>query len=592
MPFATMEYASDEKKEKIDYKSTFKLIYSISSEQRKDFVLAFLYLVFSTLFSLFTPILTKYAIDIAIKNNDIKKLFFFMSIYLLNSLLFLAFNYLSAVKLINTGQGLIFKLKNKIYKHLLDLDTDFYSQNPVGKIMARVQSDTSALYELFTETIVSIFKDILTFFAVFFIMYHYNAQLTRILFPIVIVIMLMVRIFIKKSSSIFVYLRKVISEISGFLSERLNFISTIQSFNREKQQEQALYDLNIKKLKTALKGELFTIFFFMTIIILSPISNALIFGYGGVKVLNNTLSIGVLIMFLLYIEKLFEPIFMFSEHISIIQKSFSAGHRLNNLLSMKPKIINYDNPLFLDSFNKEIRFENVHMSYEEKENWILKNISFKVEKGKSIAIVGKTGSGKTTITNLLLRFNDYQKGHIYIDDIELKKINIKSLRKLIGLIQQDIYLFPGTILDNLKLMDKDIDNSRIDYAIKSLQLEYFYKKHSLNKKITEKGNNISQGEKQIIALTRSMVLDQEILAMDEATSNIDPYTERMLTKAVKNIMKHKTLIIIAHRLSTIQSVDKIIFLNNGEIAEIGSHEELMSKKGFYYRYYSLQMGLL
>jgi len=420
------------------------------------------------------------------------------------------------------------------------------------------------------------------FIAIFIIMAFYNWQLTRILFPMVLIIMILVKIFIDKSSGIFIQVRKLIAEISGFISESLNSISAIQSFNRENYINQKLFDLNMKKFKTAVKAETYSIFFFLTILLLDPFSKALILGYGGMQALENKLSIGVLVMFILYLSQLFEPIFRFSEHIGIIQKSFSAGHRINNILKRKIKIINNENSIFLDSFKDSIEFKNLYMKYGNEPNWILKNISFKLEKGKTFAIVGKTGGGKTTITNLLFRFYDYQKGHILIDGIDIKKINIKSIRKLIGLVQQDIYLFPGTIMENLKLMDNNIEDSRIFYAIKILELENFYKKHPLNKIIQEKGSNLSIGEKQLIALTRTMVLDQDILVLDEATSNIDPYTERIITK---------TMIIIAHRLTTIENADKIIFLHNGEIAEMGNHRELIELKGLYYKYYKLQENL-
>lgn len=580
-----------DKKEKIDYKATFSLVYSLSKPYRKQLLTAFFYLIFSTVTSLMIPILAKYAIDKAIRAGNAKYLLLIMSAYLANSLIFLVFNYLSAMKLIKTGQELILGLKKNLYEHLLSLDTDYYAKTPVGKIMARVQSDTSALYELFTQTVVSIFKDVLLFAAIFIIMFYYNASLAKILLPVVIFIVVIVKIFIDKSSSVFVSVRKLIGEISGFLAERLNAVSTVQSFNKAEQEEAALEELNMKKFKAALKSEFYSIIFFMTLIMFDPVSKALIFGYGGAAVIAGSMSLGALVMFILYVGQLFEPIFMFSEHISIIQKSFSAGHRINSLLSIKPKIIDSEKPVYIDSFKNSVKFDGVWMKYSQDSDWVLKNISFEIPKGKTLAVAGKTGGGKTTITNLLLRFNDYQKGEITVDSRDLKKINIKSIRKLIGLVQQDIYLFPGTVAENLKLMDSSVEDSRLDYAIKILELEYFYKKHPLNKKITERGNNLSQGEKQIIALTRSMVLDQEILCLDEATSNIDPYTERMLTRAIKNVMKHKTMLIIAHRLSTIESADKILFLHNGEIAEQGTHEELICLKGHYYKYYSLQSGI-
>jgi len=578
-------------REKIDYRNTLKLVYRLSIPHRKDFLIAFSYLVASTGVTLLTPLLARYTIDLAIKNKDFRLLLLLMIAYLANSVIFLVLNYLSTMKLIKTGQALIVKLKNDLFRHMMELDLHFYAENPVGKLNARVQSDTSTLYELFTETVVSIFKDIIMFVAIFVIMAFYSWDLTRILLPVVLAIMILIKLFIDKSSSTFVNVRKLVSEISGFLAERLNFIATIQSFNREKYTDGKLYELNLNKLNTWMKAETYAIFFFLTILLFDPMSKALVFGYGGVKVLDKELSIGIMVMFILYLSQLFEPIFRFSEHISIIQRSFSAGHRINNILNRKPVMISAENSVFLDSFKDSIEFSGVSMRYREDTEWILKNVSFRLEKGKTLAIVGKTGGGKTTVTNLLFRFYDYQKGHIFMDGADLKKLNIKSVRKLIGLVQQDIYLFPGTIMQNLKLMDENVDDERVHFAIKTLELDYFYKKHPLNKVITEKGANLSIGEKQIIALTRTMVLDQDILALDEATSNIDPYTERMITRAIKNIMKHKTMIIIAHRLSTIESADTIMFLNNGEVAEQGSHRQLMALKGHYYKFYRLQAEL-
>jgi len=578
-------------REKIDYRNTLKLVYRLSIPHRKDFLIAFSYLVASTGVTLLTPLLARYTIDLAIKNKDFRLLLLLMIAYLANSVIFLVLNYLSTMKLIKTGQALIVKLKNDLFRHMMELDLHFYAENPVGKLNARVQSDTSTLYELFTETVVSIFKDIIMFVAIFVIMAFYSWDLTRILLPVVLAIMILIKLFIDKSSSTFVNVRKLVSEISGFLAERLNFIATIQSFNREKYTDGKLYELNLNKLNTWMKAETYAIFFFLTILLFDPMSKALVFGYGGVKVLDKELSIGIMVMFILYLSQLFEPIFRFSEHISIIQRSFSAGHRINNILNRKLVMISAENSVFLDSFKDSIEFSGVSMRYREDTEWILKNVSFRLEKGKTLAIVGKTGGGKTTVTNLLFRFYDYQKGHIFMDGADLKKLNIKSVRKLIGLVQQDIYLFPGTIMQNLKLMDENVDDERVHFAIKTLELDYFYKKHPLNKVITEKGANLSIGEKQIIALTRTMVLDQDILALDEATSNIDPYTERMITRAIKNIMKHKTMIIIAHRLSTIESADTIMFLNNGEVAEQGSHRQLMALKGHYYKFYRLQAEL-
>ncbi|HAU90272.1 MAG TPA: hypothetical protein DCW72_08690 [Elusimicrobia bacterium] len=230
------------------------------------------------------------------------------------------------------------------------------------------------------------------------------------------------------------------------------------------------------------------------------------------------------------------------------------------------------------------------MRYKEDAGWVLKDVSFRLPRGSSLAILGETGGGKTTVTSLLFRFYDYQKGHIEIDGTDLRKLSLGSLRQAIGLVQQDIYLFPGTVMQNLKLMDDTIPDSRVHDAIRTMGLDHFFKKHPLDKKVKEKGANLSIGEKQVISLARAMVLDQEVLVLDEATSNMDPHTERAITNAIRTLIRHKTVIVIAHRLSTVRSADRIMMISGGEVKELGTHDELLAQGGLYSKYYRLQFG--
>ncbi|HOJ86909.1 MAG TPA: ABC transporter ATP-binding protein, partial [Elusimicrobiales bacterium] len=492
----------------------------------------------------------------------------------------------SLILLIKNGQNLIYDLKNKIYSHILSLDIDYFSYNNPGKLAARVQSDTTSVYDIFTEISITIFVDIIIFITVFSIMAYHNLELTLLLIPVIISIVILITIFIKKSQKLFIDVRKKIAELTSFLSENLNFMSSIRVFSIEDKINEKLELANREKFLKTVAAEYMAILFFLTIMLFDPISKSVIFSYGGVKVLNSYMTIGTVVMFVLYVGQLFEPLFRFSEYVSTLQKSFAAVERVNQILSLKTNLI--DGKKYLDKFDSEIRFSDVWMKYPSSD-WILKGISFSLPKGKTIAIVGRTGGGKTTIANLIFRFYDYQKGKIMIDGTDIKEINIKSLRKKIGLVQQDMYLFPASLKDNLRLMDLSIDEDKINYAIKTLELEEFYKKHKLDFFIMEKGANLSVGEKQIISITRTLVLDQEIIILDEATSNVDPYTERIITNAVKNVMKHKTMIVIAHRLSTIEKADFIAFLNEGKIVEFGNHKELMELKGYYYNFYRLQL---
>ncbi|OGR44690.1 MAG: hypothetical protein A2X35_05130 [Elusimicrobia bacterium GWA2_61_42] len=577
-------------KEKINYKDTFRLISGLLLTEKRGFSVATAWLLLSTAFNLLTPIIVKYIIDKAIPAADKRLLAVSAAALFLNSVLFLATNYMLRMRLIKTGQQIMTDLKKRMLAHMLALDLPFYAEFPVGRLNARVQADTSTLYELFTETTVNILRDVLMFVVTFGVMFYYSPKLTLLLCSALPFVVVISSVFLRKSSTLFITVRKLASEISGFLTEHLNAAGLLQAFNREAMTAGRLEDVNKRKFDAELKAEMMMIIFFMSIIMISPVSIAVILGVGGGWVIGGTMTIGTLVMFILYIDKLFEPIFSVSEHVSIIQRSFSAGHRIQKILDRRPGITDPEKPHYLRSIQHGIEFRNVWMRYADDAPWVLKDVSFTLPKGKSLAIVGETGGGKTTVTNLLFKFYTPQKGKILIDGTDLGRISLNSLRTSIGLVQQDIYLFPGTIMQNLKLMDEAIPDAMVHDAIKTVGLEAFFKRHGLNKHITEKGANLSGGEKQVIALARAMVLNQEALVFDEATSHIDPYTERLINTAMQRLLSRKTMIIIAHRLSTIRHADHILLVSEGEVKESGTHDELLAKGGTYARYYKLQFG--
>jgi len=606
------------KSEKINYKKTFRLLLSMAKPYKTSFAKAFAYLIISTALAMLSPIIIRHIIDYAIASRNYPLLLLEISIYALVTVLFLIVNYAMYVSLIKIGQNITTDLKNKMFAHMLLLDMDYFAKNPVGKLTARIEADTARIYDLFTETALMIVKDIIMFFGVFIIMFYHSPALTLVLLPLFPVIMGITWLFSKKSAPLFVKVRRLTSEISGYLTEMINSIKIVQGFSMEELSARRLNRLNREKFAAEFKAEYLMVLFFMTILLLQPLSTSAVFGFGGFWTLKGKITVGILVMFLMYLDSLFEPVFRFSEHISIVQKSFSAGQRIDMILSLVPGIqdvkksglaaknmarpfpgaqgaamVTETPTVFPDGVNglrKGIEFKNVWMKYEENSDWVLKDVSCFIEKGKTFAIVGETGGGKTTLINVLLRFYNYQKGEIFLDDIPLKKISIASLRSLFGLVQQDMYLFPGTILDNLKIMDFSVPDAKIYDAIDKMELNEFFRKHSLKKKIVEKGANISTGEKQIISLLRAMILNQPFLILDEATAYVDPYTERTLTRALKRISEDKTLIVIAHRLSTIEAADRITFISNGRILEEGVHDELLKKGGLYSKYYKIQFG--
>ncbi len=577
-------------KEKINYRATFHMLSGLMRPEKRGFAVAFWWLSLSTAMNLLSPIIAKYIIDTAIPSKSVRLLTAVVGALFLNSVLFMASNYLLQMRLVRTGQQIITDLKKRMLAHMLALDLPFYAEYPVGRLTARIQSDTSSLYSLFTETTVTIFRDILMFVVTFGVMFYFSRRLTLLIssvFPLVLAISF---VFLGKSTTLFVAVRKLASEISGFLTEHINAIALLQAFNREGMAAAKLEAINKKKFDTELRAEFMMIIFYLSIVLLSPVSIAIILGVGGGWAIDRTISIGTLVLFILYIDKLFEPVFRLSEHISIIQRSFAAGHRIHRILERRPAIVDVPRPRYIRSIREGIEFRNVWMRYADDAPWVLKDVSFKLPKGKSLAIVGETGGGKTTVTNLLFKFYTPQKGRILIDGVDLPEIGLNSLRTAIGLVHQDIYLFPGTIMQNLKLMDEAIPDSMVHDAIKTIGLEAFFKHHSLNKHIVEKGVNLSAGEKQVISLVRAMTLNQEVLVLDEATSHIDPYTERLINTAMQRLLQQKTMIVIAHRLSTIRHADNILLISEGEIKESGTHAQLLEKGGIYSKYYKLQFG--
>ncbi|MGC8728638.1 MAG: ABC transporter transmembrane domain-containing protein, partial [Elusimicrobiales bacterium] len=360
-------------KEKINYSKGIKVLYSFARKYKKNFLKAIILFIITTVIRLSGPLFIKQIIDVAIKNKDIKYLFIMTFGYLGINIVYFTLNYSSLILLIKNGQNLIYDLKNKIYSHILSLDIDYFSYNNPGKLAARVQSDSTSVYDIFTEISITIFVDIIIFITVFSIMAYHNLELTLLLIPVIISIIILITIFIKKSQKLFIDVRKKIAELTSFLSENLNFMSSIRVFSIEDKINEKLELANREKFLKTVAAEYMAILFFLTIMLFDPISKSVIFSYGGVKVLNSYMTIGTVVMFVLYVGQLFEPLFRFSEYVSTLQKSFAAVERVNQILSVKTNLI--DGKKYLDKFDNEIRFSDVWMKYPSSD-WILKGISF------------------------------------------------------------------------------------------------------------------------------------------------------------------------------------------------------------------------
>ncbi len=548
--------------------------------------------VFSIL-SLVGPLLIRHAIDVNFVNKDFNGLLLTVGLYAATLFLTFLFNYLQTVRLEILGQKIILGLRDHLFDHLITLSLKFFDRNPVGKLISRVESDTEALRELFTFTVVTILSDLLMLLGMFVVMFVINWKLALILastFPFVIFNVL---VFNKKGGPLFLKVRKKTASVYGFLEEYLNGMQVVQVFRRENAVSDKLNEVNKDKAETEKKAEKVVILFINFIFLLNTLGVVLVLGFGSMWALAGSITIGTLVMFLNYIQRFFGPIFHLSEQLNIIQRAFAGARRVFGLLAKEPEVQETDAPAEWNGLANEIRFEDVWFAYID-DDWVLQEINFTVKKGERWALVGATGGGKSSIINLLLRFYDPQRGRILVDGIDIRNISLKTLRVKMGLVLQDIFLFPMNVRDNLRMEEPGIKDEQIWEALRNVRAENTIKRmhDGLDAELAEKGGNLSQGERQLLSFARALVFDPEILILDEATSAVDPLTEKRIQRALGVLMEGRTSLVIAHRLRTILDSDVIMVIKNGRIIEKGSHEELLRMEGEYRQLYNLQAGLM
>jgi len=472
----------------------------------------------------------------------------------------------------------------------------FFDKNPTGRLVTRVTNDVESLNEMYSSGIVLVFGDIFTILGILYFMFKLSFELSLVTLSVLPLLFYATFLFRKKAREAYREVRTLIAKINAFLQEHFSGISVIQVFHRGEEEFKKFDQINAKYRDANIKSIFYYAVFFPAVELISAIGIGLIIWYGGGEVIKGTVTIGVLISFLQYTEMFFRPVRDLSEKYNIFQTAMASAERIFKLLDTKVFIKQPENPVKLEKLRGEIEFKNVWFAYRDdgeeiyNDDWILKNVSFKINAGEKVAIVGATGSGKSTIINLICKFYTTQKGQILIDGIDIKDIDERELRKHIAVVLQDVLLFSGDIFTNITLgnerirMEKVIESARLigaDKFIERLPNGYF-------EVVQERGANLSVGEKQLISFVRALVYDPKILILDEATSSVDVETERVIQNAIVKLLENRTAIIIAHRLSTIQNSDKIIVLHKGEVREIGTHDELMELKGIYYRLYQLQ----
>lgn len=495
-------------------------------------------------------------------------------------------DYINRITTNNMGEKVMYNLRNQLYKYIEKANVSFHDKTPSGKLYVRVTSDTEDVYALFSEVITTFPKDLIIIIGLLVMMVYISFQLATINILIIPLLLIVTITISKMLRKIFSRSKEFRTVLNTFLAESIYGIKLIKIFNRQKEKQEEC-EKNTKNHRDSLKniGILYGILPGMMNLI-ENIGISLIVLFCANKWLGINLDVGIVYLFITYLRKIFEPIDRIIENVEVVQDATSSIDKIYEILEHDEYLEDYDSGIKLEKVRGKIEFRNVWFAYEA-ENWILKDVSFTINPGESIALVGKTGSGKTTITNLINRFYTIQKGEILLDDININDINLKSLRKSIGTILQDPFIFAKSIKDNIKLYSNTSDE-KIGEAVKLASATDFInsQNNGINEIAAERGNSHSAGQKQLIAFARIFAQDPLIFILDEATANIDTTTEELIQKSVDKISAKKTSIFIAHRLSTIVNVDKIIVLNKGKILEQGSHNELLQKDGYYAKLYN------
>lgn len=562
-----------------------ELIIKIFKKNIGLFAFTVFIMVITTILGIIGPIIVKKAIDVNMTNNDVNGLFRRVIEYLIVtfSMSILTGGYIYLTEYF--GQNFLYEIKTGIFKHIVRLPMKFFDNNPVGKIMARIESDGEAIRQFFTSTVISIITDILMFIGMLFVMSRYSLSLTFIVLLILPLIIILSILYKNKVSPIWVSFRKTYSELMGVISDTIKSHKVLKVFNAISWIAEKINSLNKKLFKLNMKGEIFSTFYYNSMLLFETITLSLIIWFGGVKNLKGTLTVGTLVLFITYVRQFFGPIRNLSSQFQLIQKANASLTRINGILNEPIEVSQETN---FNNFKNKIVFKNVYFEYKEGKN-VLSNINLEINKGEKVALVGRTGSGKTTLISILLRFYHNYEGSIKIDNQELKTIGLKELRSKIGAVFQDNFLFPDTIYKNI-VLDRNISEKKVLNAIKELGLQSVFDKfeQGILTEIKEDGSNVSSGERQIISIVRSYIKDPDILILDEATSSVDNITERYIIGAFEKFMKDRTSLVIAHKLHTIINSDKIVVFKKGHIVEYGTHETLLEKRGYYYNLYESQ----
>lgn len=535
------------------------------------------------------PWFTKHAVDVNIAQRDYEGLLvtalMFLGVLIVRGLIQYFNTYLTQW----IGQRTIFDLRMQLFEYLQNLGLKFFDRNPIGRLITRVTNDIEVLNEMFSSGIVMVFSDVFTIIGILYFMFSMNWELALVSLSVLPLLFYGTFLFRKKAREAYRQVRIQIARINAFMQEHITGMVVDQIFNREKKSFEKFEKINAAHRDANIHSIFYYAIFYPGVELIGALAIGLIVWYTGVNALGGAITLGTVMAFLQFNEMFWRPIRDLSEKYNIMQTAMASSERVFRLLDDKTIIPNPESPVPLPTVRGEIEFRNVWFAYTG-EDYVLKNVSFRIAPGETVALVGHTGAGKSSIINLLSRFYEINKGEILVDGIDIRTVNTHDLRKQMAVVLQDVFLFSGDIKTNITLGDDSISIDRVKAAARVVGAERFIERlpARYDEEVKERGATLSVGQKQLISFARALAYNPKILILDEATSSVDTETEILIQAAIKKLLHGRTSIVIAHRLSTIQSADKIIVLHKGEIREVGRHQELLVLGGIYYKLYQLQ----
>ena len=557
--------------------------------RKKTVALALLLAMVVTVSDLVRPVLVGNAMDSITAGSTFSVIVRYSAVYMGILVLGTCCNAIELWMLQKLGQDIILEIRQQLFRHIHSLSLRFFDITPVGRIVTRVTNDVETLNELFSTILVTMVKNAVLILGYAGVMLYLNWKLALVSFILLPLVVYLTRLFTKLYRTTHRITRTKVSAMNTYLSENLSAMKLIQVFHREREKQREfrqrsgdLFQSNFREI--LVYGTFRPVIYFISILALASV-----LGFGGKQVMDGALSIGTLYIFTSYVKSFFEPIQSLSDQFGTLQSAMAAGEKIFTLMDEEPQIRQPENPKPMPAVKGRIEFEHVWFSYDGEE-WVLRDVSFVIEPGQTAAFVGATGAGKSSILNLIGRYYDIQKGRITLDGVDIRELDLKDLRRAIGQVQQDVFLFTGDIQGNIRLREDEISDGKVHDAAKFVGADSFIDRleQGYETAVTERGSTLSAGQRQLLSFARTLAFDPDVLVMDEATANIDTETEGLIQEAMAKMMQGRTTIVVAHRLSTIQHADQIMVMHHGQLREQGTHQELLAQNGIYKKLYDLQ----